>query len=402
MATRYLILRSTAASRGANARRSSRAFAAGDEGPSEVELSLDTVEGHETDAGALREDPSNEVVLDADIVLSLVTPQAAATADTAGFKTVGAQRLSPGLLAVGAHTTPFTGQGVTVAVLDTGIDKNHPAFAGKQLAVRNFTGEGDANDVSDRDGHGTHCAGTICGAPVGDVRIGVAPGVTKLCVGKVLGARGATAEMMLKGMLWAVMDERATIVSMSLGYDLPGNTKRLVQRGLSVTQAANAVLRQQADLIASVSKLRAFLESQSANVVFVAASGNESDRPGVVLDAGLPAAELFAVGAVGATDVGDKWKVAPFSNGRVQVVAPGVDVVSAAVGGGYRSMDGTSMATPHAAGVAALWFEKARNEGSLAIPETVRTQLKALATRRPIVDSDLSAVGAGMVQSPQS
>jgi Subtilase family len=133
----------------------------------------------------------------------------------------------------------------------------------------------------------------------------------------------------IKGMMWAVMDEKALIVSMSLGYDLPGNVKRLIARGVDPALAAQAAMNQQSDIIKGVSTLRAFLESQSNNVIFVAASGNESARPKFVLDAGLPAAELFAVGAVGATAAGDKWQVADFSNGRAQVAAPGVDFVSA-------------------------------------------------------------------------
>ena len=401
MARRYLILRSNIDRESKETHRRSATRGALESTTNE-ELSIETLDGHETDAGKLREDPKNAVVLDADIMLSLIEPQAIATADTASLKPVGTLRMANGLLAVGAHTSPFTGQGVTVAVLDTGIDAGHPAFARKVLAVQNFTNEGAANDVADQNGHGTHCAATVCGTPVGDVGVGVAPGVTKLCVGKVLGADGGTAEMLLRGMLWAVMDQGATVVSMSLGYDLAGNTERLVQRGLTIAQAANVILRQQADLITSVSRLRSFLESRSTNVMFVAASGNESHRPQFVLDAGLPAAELFAVGAVGATTAGDKWTIAPFSNGRAQLVAPGVDVLSAAVGGGWCSMSGTSMATPHVAGIAALWFEKRRNEGSLAIPDMVRASIKASATRTLLLDNDIGAIGAGMVQAPQS
>jgi len=361
-----------------------------------------TVDGREMDAGKLREDPKNRAVLDADITLSLIKPKLIAASDATMLKVAGALRMAPGLLAVGAHTTPFTGQGVTVAVLDTGIDASHPAFVGKTLITKNFTKEGAESDVTDRDGHGTHCAGTVCGAPVADVRVGVAPGVTQLCVGKVLGVNGGSAEMMINGMIWAVVEKKATIVSMSLGFDLPGNTERLVQRGLSVTEASSVVLRQHADLLATVSTLRAFLRTQSPNVLFVAASGNESERPRLVLDASLPAAELFPVGAVGATAAGDKWTVAPFSNGRVEVVAPGVDVVSAARGGGWATMSGTSMATPCVAGVAALWLEKTRNEGLLAVPGSIVSSIKANATRQPLIENDPSAVGAGMVQAPQS
>ncbi len=304
-----------------------------------------------------------------------------------------------GLLAVNADTCPFTGQGVTVAVLDTGIDINHLAFKGKRLAVRDFTGDGvDEKDVTDKDGHGTHCAGTACGAVVGDVRVGVAPGVTKLCIGKVIGKDGGTLEMMLKGMYWAVMDEKASVVSMSLGYDLPGNTERLIRSGMSPALATQQAMRQQNDIIKGIATLRAFLESQRKNVLFVAASGNESERPAFVLDSGLPAAELFSVGAVGLK--AGKWEVASFSNARAQLVAPGIDVVSAAVGGGWATMSGTSMATPHVAGVAALWVEKLRGTGELTIPSSLHSALMANATKHPLANTDTVSIGAGMVQSP--
>jgi subtilisin family serine protease len=91
-----------------------------------------------------------------------------------------------GIEAVGASTSPFTGKGVTVAVLDTGIDKGHPAFAGVEITGRNFTA-GTPDDISDTNSHGTHCAGTIFGRAVAGTRIGVAPGVSRAVIGKVLG-----------------------------------------------------------------------------------------------------------------------------------------------------------------------------------------------------------------------
>jgi subtilisin family serine protease len=103
-----------------------------------------------------------------------VTADPAATAVTWGVK------------AVRADTSPFTGDGIVVAVLDTGIDPSHPAFTGVQLERRNFTGESD----DDQDNHGTHCAGTIFGRAVNGTRIGVAPGAKKAMIGKVLGEGG--------------------------------------------------------------------------------------------------------------------------------------------------------------------------------------------------------------------
>lgn len=400
MSTRYLVLRANAPMERSFAFASPRSWSPNTPGPSG--LKLEVVDGHEKDMDELRADPANAVVVDADIKLCLAEPKndgGSGPADPSSLNTVGGLAMPDGLVAVGAHTSSCTGQGVTVAVLDSGIDESHPVFAGKTISKRNFTTKGDALDVSDALGHGTHCAGTICGGPVGGVRVGVAPGVTKLCVGKVLGPEGATLEALLGAMYWAVFQEKATVVSISLGFDLPGNAQRLVEKGLSSAQATQVALRQQTALAKSVSTLRAFLESQSPNVIFLAATGNESERPSIVLDAGFPAAELFPVGAVG--PVGDKWEVAKFSNGLAHVVAPGVDVFSAAVGGGWLKQSGTSMATPHVAGVAALWAEKVKNEGCLSIPGAVRAALEGKVTRQPVLTKDANSVGLGLVQAPQ-
>lgn len=400
MPTKYLVLRANAPVEESFASSSASAWGGVSKG-GPTDLAIETYHGHEYDAGDLRADPQNVAVMDAEVTMALIEPKSQAPASLSTLKQVGAVKMPDGLVAVGAHTTPYTGQGVTVAILDTGIDETHPAFQGKTIVKKDFTGRGvNDQDVRDNVGHGTHCAATICAARVDDTCVGVAPGVVKLCVGKVLGDRGGTLEMILNGLIWAVQQEKASVVSMSLGYDLAGETGRMIARGVSPALAAQAAMRQQSDIIKGISTLKAFLESRSPNVVFVAATGNESQRPTFVLDAGLPASELFSVGAVGPS--GNKWEIAPFSNGKAQIVAPGVDVVSAAPGGGWAVMSGTSMATPHVAGVAALWTEKMRNESMLSVPDAVRSAIRSSAARPPLLTTDVSAIGAGLVQAPQN
>lgn len=138
MPTRYLVLRmNVPPDQGFNL-ASPRAWSKNTPGP--TELTIDTVDGHELNAGELRADPLNAAVMDADVALTLIAPKSKAVANVTTLKQVGAVKMPDGLVAVGAHTTPFTGQGVTVAVLDTGIDEKHPAFKGKTIVPRDFTG----------------------------------------------------------------------------------------------------------------------------------------------------------------------------------------------------------------------------------------------------------------------
>lgn len=233
-----------------------------------------------------------------------------------------------GIRAVGALGSQLDGTGITVAVLDTGIDLGHPCF-GNRATVVSFLGD----DGRDRHGHGTHCAGTIAGGGPG-LRFGIAPGA-RILAGKVLGddGRGSVANI-LQGMLWAI-EQGATIISMSLGGAVPST-------GV---------------FSPSYEQMAAYALSRGCLVI--AAAGNDSNRAWDRILAVVEPANTPSAMAVAAVD--GNLDVANFSNGgiftgggEVDVAGPGVDVYSAAPGGAGQRMSGTSMATPHVAGVAAL------------------------------------------------
>lgn len=305
-----------------------------------------------------------------------------------------------GVDAVKASQSPFDGSGVTVAVLDTGIDTTHPAFAGVNLVQGNFT-TGGADDTH---GHGTHCAGTIFGQDVGGQRIGIARNIDKALIGKVLGPGGGSSATITRAIRWAV-DEGATVISMSLGIDFPGFVDDLVNlEDLNIQAATSLALaeyRHNINLFNALADLVRAQASFAQGTIIVAASGNESNRPQYSIAVAPPAAGtgIAAVGALGQSGAG--LTVASFSNSEVDFCAPGVGVVSAALGGGLTSKSGTSMATPHVAGVAALWGQKMLQATGFVNPVGLMAQLTARADTTVLAPGFVvDDVGAGIVQSP--
>lgn len=186
-----------------------------------------------------------------------------------------------GIRAVGAADADFAGSGVHVAVLDTGIDPSHPAFAGVDLTFKDFTDTNNRVPRDDND-HGTHCAGTILGRDVDGIRIGVARGISRLLVGKILTSDGrGRTDWMLAALNWA-LDSGARVISLSLGLDFPGLVARLVSGGwpteLATCRALEAYRANLRMLDAFMHQVRARIEFDGGAVV-VAASGNESRRP---------------------------------------------------------------------------------------------------------------------------
>ncbi|GAA1994940.1 S8 family serine peptidase [Nakamurella flavida] len=278
--------------------------------------------------------------------------------------------LTWGLQAVLAPTSPATGAGIKVAVLDTGFDLAHPDFVGRTVTAKSFVAGEDAQDAH---GHGTHCVGTSCGpaAPDGVRRYGVAPDA-EIFVGKVLGNSGSgTDTNILAGINWAVA-QGCAVISMSLGADLD----EVVQRYETVGRRA----------------------LQAGSLIVAAAGNNASRSSGDVGFVGVPAnsPSIMAVAAVdGALAVADfSARSSGVDGGEVDIAGPGVDVFSSwLMPERYNTISGTSMATPHVSGVAALHAQASGLRG-----KELWTTLtgSALGLTAPATD-----VGSGLVQAPQ-
>lgn len=314
-----------------------------------------------------------------------------------------AREIAWGIKAVGADTSPFTGEGVIVAVLDTGIDPTHPAFAGLKLIRKNFTTETE----DDQHGHGTHCAGTIFGREVNNRRIGVAPGIKTAVIGKILGEGGGGSDVVMAAIEWALQNN-ANIISMSLGIDFPGYVAKLVGSGMPAELATSMALEGYRANIHLFECLASLIEARSAFLqpcLLIAAAGNESRRdinPDFEI-AVCPPAVADGIVSVAALNIEqDLFTIAPFSNVGARVAAPGVNVLSAKAGGGLLTMSGTSMATPHVAGVAALWAQKHRESDSF-VHRLFMDTLVGSATRTGMKAGFHPAdIGAGIVKAPQN
>ncbi|MDI3422733.1 S8 family serine peptidase [Streptomyces luteolus] len=268
----------------------------------------------------------------------------------------------------------ITGKGVKVAVLDTGVDDGHPDLVGRIAASESFI---EGQEVADKDGHGTHVTSTVGGSGAGSdgKEKGVAPGA-ELAVGKVLSDEGSgTESQIIAGMEWAAKDVDAKIVSMSLGSREPSDGTD------PMAQAVNTL-------------------TEETGALFVVAAGN-SGAPGSIGSPGA-ADSALTVGAVDADDRAADFTSRGPRHGdqalKPDLSAPGVRILAArsqlAEGSGlYTSMSGTSMATPHIAGVAALLAEKH--------PDWTGQQLKdaLMSSAKTLPDSPYD-LGAGRVDVP--
>ncbi|NRR33904.1 S8 family serine peptidase [Oxalobacteraceae bacterium] len=306
-----------------------------------------------------------------------------------------------GIAAVGADQSGFTGKGVTVAVLDTGIDRAHPAFSGAQITEQDFSNSGNG----DRKGHGSHCAGTIFGRDVNGQRIGIARGVENVLIGKVLGDDGqGESAMIFDALTWALRN-KADIISMSLGFDFAGLVGRLNQKSWPLDLATSTALesyRANLRMFDAIMRILKANEDFGQSPLVVAAAGNESRRdvnPEFRIAASLPAAAESVV-SVAAVDM--EGRVASFSNSGALLAAPGVAITSAWPGGRMNTISGTSMACPHVAGLAALWWQQQREQGVLPTAQNVTARLLANLRRDGLKPAfNQLDFGQGMATAPR-
>lgn len=279
------------------------------------------------------------------------------------------------------HTT-FSGRGVRVAILDTGLDLEvgaggkiiyHPDFVDRTIVIASFVP--GAKTAKDDNGHGTHCTGTACGPlkPSITPRYGIAYGAD-IFVGKVLDNHGEGEDgWIIAGMEWAI-NKGCHVISMALGWE------------------------KDPDAPYSVAYENITRRALKLGTLVMAAAGNDSLRPIRVSPIYEPAG-CYSTMAVGAVD--SELKIAGFSNGGVDstsrgidIAAPGADIYSSyLMPKRYSLKYGTSMAVSHVAGIAALYAE--------ANPGVLGRDLWSLITKNarplPFLPQD---VGAGLVKAP--
>ena len=312
-----------------------------------------------------------------------------------------AAQIAWGIRAVGADTSPFDGRGVVVAILDTGIARDHAAFAGMDLIEKDFTGCGNG----DTQGHGTHCAGTIFGRDAKGMRIGVARGVHKALIAKVLGEDGGGSEQIISAVKWS-LENGANIISMPLGIDFSAYVNRLATvdnfpPALAATRGHEAY-RMNVQLFEQVSALIHERASIHEPCMIVCAAGNRSRLP---IDPAFDAAVSSHPGLISVAALSQRsaagFKIAYFSLRGADLSAPGLDIVSAKRNGGLTVMSGTSMAAAHVAGVAALWAEKLKSLGHFNLPNWTAHVIERCHTTGFAIPFNSADVGAGMVRAPQ-
>ena len=247
------------------------------------------------------------------------------------------------------HDSGTTGSGVLVVVIDTGIDHTHPDLDGNYAGGWDFVNDDD--DPRDDNRHGTHVGGTIAAEDDGSGVVGVAPGAGLIGL-KVLDQSGSGSFSDVIAALEWIVDYNATN---------PADAPDILITNNSYGTGSNP----------GTTVEQAFINSFNQGVLHVAAAGNSGNGAGRGDNVGYPAAYSSVI-AVAATDASDRRSSFSSTGPAVEIAAPGVGVTSTVPGGGYASLNGTSMASPHVAGTAALVLAA----GYATSPADVRQRLR--------------------------
>ncbi|MNU12140.1 Subtilisin DY [compost metagenome] len=282
-----------------------------------------------------------------------------------------------GIKSIGIEKALYTGKGIDVCILDTGLEMSHPDFSSLEIEGKSFIQGEDWS--KDPNGHGTHCTGISAGNLRSDT--GKRYGIAKDCnlkIAKVLSDKGkGTTSSVIDAIDWAI-------------------TKKF--RILSLSLASPVYLNEKPSVLFETVGTRA-LEN---NCLIIAAAGNDSNRPSLPKPVSAPANSL-SIMAVGAID--GQMRVAKFSNGglnpstggNINVCAPGVDIFSTYPKNTknknyYFALSGTSMATPHVSGLAALYMEQFPDLSAKEIWEMIEKNAK------PIEGLKYRDIGSGLIQ----
>ncbi len=282
-----------------------------------------------------------------------------------------------GIKSIGIERALYTGKGIDVCILDTGLEMSHPDFSSREIEGRSFIQGEDWS--KDPNGHGTHCTGISAGNLRSDT--GKRYGIAKDCnlkIAKVLSDKGkGTTSSVIDAIDWAI-------------------TKQF--RILSLSLASPVALNEKPSVLFETIGTRA-LEN---NCLIIAAAGNDSNRPSLPKPVSSPANSL-SIMAVAAID--GQMRVAKFSNGglnpstggNINVCAPGVDIFSTYPKNTknknyYFALSGTSMATPHVSGLAALYMEQFPDLSAKEIWELIEKNAK------PIEGLKYRDIGSGLIQ----
>ncbi|MGE6395729.1 S8 family peptidase [Chryseobacterium scophthalmum] len=282
-----------------------------------------------------------------------------------------------GVKSIGIEKALYTGKGIDVCILDTGLEMSHPDFSSREIEGKSFIQGEDWS--KDPNGHGTHCTGISAGNLRSDT--GKRYGIAKDCnlkIAKVLSDKGkGTTSSVIDAIDWAI-------------------TKQF--RILSLSLASPVALNEKPSVLFETVGTRA-LEN---NCLIIAAAGNDSNRPSLPKPVSAPANSL-SIMAVAAID--GQMRVAKFSNGglnpstggNINVCAPGVDIFSTYPKNTknknyYFALSGTSMATPHVSGLAALYMEQFPDLSAKEIWELIEKNAK------PIEGLKYRDIGSGLIQ----